>query len=87
VLKKNKIVVLDEATANIDVVTEKQIQAFMKEEFKGSTVFTIAHRINTIIESDNVIVMDKGACIEFGKPKQLANDSKSEFYKLIKEKE
>jgi len=58
VLRDNKIVVLDEATANIDIVTEERIQKLMNKYFKDSTVFTIAHRINTIINSDNVLVMD-----------------------------
>jgi ABC-type multidrug transport system fused ATPase/permease subunit len=80
ILRENKIVVLDEATANIDIVTEKKINNLMQQHFKNSTVFTIAHRINTIIDSDNVMVMDKGRCLEFGNPKKLSQDSKSEFY-------
>jgi ATP-binding cassette subfamily C (CFTR/MRP) protein 4 len=68
VLRNNKIVVLDEATANIDIETEKNIQKLMNEHFKNSTVFTIAHRINTIINSNNVAVMDHGKCIEYGNP-------------------
>jgi len=85
VLRENKIVVLDEATANIDIVTEEKIQKLMNHHFKNSTVFTIAHRINTIINSDNVVVMDKGTCIEFGNPQKLSKDSTSEFYKLIQQ--
>jgi ABC-type multidrug transport system fused ATPase/permease subunit len=80
VLRKNKIVVLDEATANIDIVTEEKIQKLMNQHFKNSTVFTIAHRINTIINSNNVMVMDKGKCIEYGNPMKLSKDTKSEFY-------
>jgi len=72
ILRENRIVVLDEATASIDVVTEEKIQKLMHNHFRNSTVFTIAHRINTIINSDNVIVMDKGKCIEFGNPKKLS---------------
>ena len=55
--------------------------------FAGSTVFTIAHRINTIINSDRVMVLDKGTNVEYGPPKELAKDPKSEFAKLIAEKE
>ena len=80
VLRRNKIVVLDEATANIDIVTEEKIQKLMKKNFAQSTVFTIAHRINTIINSDRVMVLDKGHCIEYGDPKKLTKDPKSEFY-------
>lgn len=85
VLRENKIVILDEATANIDIVTEEKIQKLMNNHFKNATVFTIAHRINTIINSDNVLVMDKGKNIEFGDPQKLSKDSKSEFYQLIQE--
>jgi len=85
VLRENKIVVLDEATANIDIVTEEKIQKLMNHHFKNSTVFTIAHRINTIINSNNVVVMDKGKCIEYGNPMKLSKDTKSEFYQLIQE--
>lgn len=85
VLRKNKIVFLDEATANIDIVTEQKIQALMQKAFKEATVFTIAHRINTIINSDNVMVLDAGKCIEYGNPQKLAADPKSEFSILIKE--
>jgi len=57
----------------------------MQKAFKEATVFTIAHRINTIINSDNVMVLDAGKCIEYGNPQKLAADPKSEFSILIKE--
>jgi ABC-type multidrug transport system fused ATPase/permease subunit len=60
ILRKNKIVILDEATANIDVVTEQKIQELINEEFTDSTVITIAHRLNTIIKSDYVLVLSRG---------------------------
>ena len=63
-MKNNKIVILDEATANIDVVTEETIQKLITEEFKGATVLTIAHRLNTIIKSDQILMLDKGAVLE-----------------------
>lgn len=85
VLRKNKIVVLDEATANIDIVTEEKIQKLMKKAFASSTVFTIAHRINTIINSDRVMVLDAGRCIEYDNPQKLSKDPKSEFAQLISE--
>jgi len=68
ILRCNKVVVLDEATANIDVVTEQSIQKLINEEFAGATVLCIAHRLNTIIKSDKVLVMDKGQAIEFDSP-------------------
>ena len=68
VLRRNKVVVLDEATANIDIVTEEKIQKLINNAFKDSTVFTIAHRINTIINSDKVMVLDAGNCVEYDDP-------------------
>ena len=68
ILRKNKIVVLDEATANIDVVTEQTIQKLLTEEFDGATVLTIAHRLNTIIKSDKVLIIDKGQKLEYDSP-------------------
>ena len=57
ILRKNKVVILDEATANIDIVTEQKIQQLIEHEFAESTVITIAHRLNTIIKSDRVLVL------------------------------
>ena len=57
ILRQSKLVMLDEATANIDVVTEKTIQSLIKEEFEHATVLTIAHRLNTIINSDKVLFL------------------------------
>lgn len=85
ILRKNKIVILDEATANIDVVTEQKIQKLIKEEFTESTVITIAHRLNTIIKSDKVLVLSHGQVVEYDTPKKLMSDPESEFSKLLKE--
>ena len=85
ILKNNKIVLLDEATANIDVITEEIIQKLINEEFKGATVLTIAHRLNTIIKSDQIIMLDQGQLIETGSPKELLNDPTSNFSNLAKE--
>merc|ERR1711881_538213 len=85
ILRRNKIVVLDEATANIDVVTEQTIQKLISEEFDGATVLTIAHRLNTIIKSDKVLVLDKGQTVEFDSPKALMNNPESTFAKYLKD--
>ncbi len=68
ILRKNKVVVLDEATANIDIVTEKKIQKLINEEFTSSTVITIAHRLNTIMNSDKVLVLSHGEIAEYDAP-------------------
>jgi len=83
ILRKNKIIVLDEATANIDVVTEQKIQEMINTQFKDSTVLTIAHRLQTIIQSDRIAVVDSGRVVEFGTPDELREDSSTVFYKLI----
>ena len=70
---------MDEATANIDVLTEQKILKLIKEEFADATVITIAHRLNTIIESDMIMVMGNGKVIEYDSPANLMKDSSSEF--------
>jgi ABC-type multidrug transport system fused ATPase/permease subunit len=67
-LRKAKIVILDEATSNIDVMTEQRIMRLMSEELIESTVITIAHRLNTIIKSDKVLVLEDGRKIDFDTP-------------------
>jgi len=68
ILRKNKIVLMDEATSNIDVATERNIQELIDEEFKDSTVLTVAHRLNTIVQSDKVLVLSFGKVLEFDTP-------------------
>ena len=70
-LQNNKIIVLDEATANIDFETDNFIQQKIMERFKDSTIFTIAHRLSTVANYDKVLVMDKGRVIEFDHPYKL----------------
>lgn len=60
VLKPTRIVLVDEATANIDVRTESVIYKAMNEAFKHSTVITVAHRLNTVINSDRILVLEGG---------------------------
>ncbi|KAJ2635117.1 Canalicular multispecific organic anion transporter 1 [Coemansia sp. RSA 1286] len=71
-LKSNrKILVLDEATADVDSDTDKIIHQVIRKEFSNSTVITIAHRINTVIDSDRIVVMDRGRIIEADTPRNL----------------
>ncbi|KAJ6779807.1 hypothetical protein PWT90_01499 [Aphanocladium album] len=77
VLKQSKIVVLDEATSSIDVETEKIIQELIRTEFKDKTVIAIAHRLDSILASDMIAVMEAGELVEFAPPRELlARDSK-----------
>lgn len=85
ILRKSKVIILDEATANIDVVTEQQIQALITENFRDSTMLVVAHRLNTIIHSDKVLVMGEGMNKEFDTPQALMANPDSEFSKLLQE--
>ncbi|XP_074596227.1 multidrug resistance-associated protein 1-like [Brevipalpus obovatus] len=84
-LKKPKILLLDEATAAIDMETDALIQKTIRQEMKSCTVITIAHRLNTIMDSDRVIVLDHGSIKECDSPSRLINDPDTVFYSLAKE--
>ncbi|XP_074602377.1 multidrug resistance-associated protein 1-like [Brevipalpus obovatus] len=84
-LRKSKILVFDEATAAVDVETDELIQNTIREEFKDCTIVTIAHRLNTIMDYDRIIFMDKGKIIEFNSPTNLLKNSKSSFFSLASE--
>jgi ATP-binding cassette subfamily C (CFTR/MRP) protein 1 len=81
-LRRSKILVLDEATASVDVATDALIQETIRREFANSTVLTIAHRLNTILDYDRVIVLDKGEIVEFASPQQLLQDRNSIFLQM-----
>lgn len=71
IFRKTKILVLDEATANVDMETDHLIQQKLRSSFKDSTVLIIAHRLNTVIDADRILVMSEGKCEEFGHPYKL----------------
>ena len=83
ILRKNKIVMIDEATANVDHETDEFIQAQIMRRFKGCTIIIIAHRLRTVVESDWIVVMEAGTCIETGSPKELAYKKNSAFKRMI----
>ena len=66
-----KILLLDEATAQIDQVTDSMLQRMIRENFKEKTVLTIAHRLETIMDSDRILVLDDGNLAEFASPSEL----------------
>ena len=82
-ISKTKILVLDEATAAIDLQTDKLIQETIKRNFTEQTVLTIAHRLNTIMESDKILVMDAGKVVEFGPPLALLKRENGYFTSLL----
>ncbi|XP_067125036.1 ATP-binding cassette sub-family C member 4-like [Centruroides vittatus] len=84
ILRQNKILVMDEATSNIDKSTDSCIQKIIREKFKSCTVLTIAHRLHTIIDSDKVLVLDTGKLQEFDTPYALLTNVNGTFYNLVK---
>ncbi|KAG0085747.1 Multidrug resistance-associated protein 1 [Podila epicladia] len=84
-LRKTKILVLDEATAAVDVETDQLIQRTIREEFRERTILTIAHRIKTVMDSDKILVLDQGRATEFEAPQVLLKNRESSFYKLAQQ--
>ncbi|KAG8041564.1 hypothetical protein G9C98_002857 [Cotesia typhae] len=85
-LRNNRILVLDEATANIDSRTDALIQRAIRSKFADCTVITIAHRLNTIINSNRILVMDNGCAAEFDTPyKLLIEKPDSIFAKMVEQ--
>ena len=85
ILNKNKLILLDEATASIDIKTEDLIQKAIEKSFNDSTLFIIAHRLNTIMFCDKILALDKGKVVEYGDTKKLINNEKSYFGKMIQQ--
>uniref|UniRef100_H2Z8G2 Multidrug resistance-associated protein 1 n=1 Tax=Ciona savignyi TaxID=51511 RepID=H2Z8G2_CIOSA len=83
-LRKSKILVLDEATAAVDLETDDLIQATIRVQFEDCTTFTIAHRLNTIMDSTRVLVLDAGKVAEFDSPINLLK-AKGIFYSMAKD--
>lgn len=81
----SKILVLDEATAAVDFQTDKIIQETIRSAFTDKTILTIAHRIDTILDSDKILVLDHGEIAEFDSPENLLKNTDSIFYSLAKE--
>ncbi|CAG9767557.1 unnamed protein product [Ceutorhynchus assimilis] len=85
ILRNNKILVMDEATANVDPKTDALIQTTIRTKLADCTVLTIAHRLHTVMDSDKVLVMDAGEAIEFNHPYLLLQNPEGIFYGLVKE--
>ena len=84
-LRKTKVLILDEATASVDLDTDDLIQTTIREEFNDCTVLTIAHRLNTILDSSKIMVLSDGQVIEFDTPESLLKNPQSSFYKMAKD--
>ncbi|XP_068665787.1 putative ABC transporter C family member 15 [Aristolochia californica] len=84
-LKKRRVLVLDEATASVDTETDNVIQKTIRVETSNCTVITVAHRLPTVIDNDLVLVLDEGKILEYDSPTQLLKDKSSAFSKLVME--
>ena len=85
VLRKSKLLFMDEATASVDVTTDKLIQDVIRENFQDCTVLTIAHRLHTIMDCDRVLVLDHGRVAEYDTPQKLSADPDSVFGAMLRQ--
>lgn len=83
IVRNNKVLVLDEATANVDPQTDALIQTTIRKKFAECTVLTIAHRLHTVMDSDKVLVMDAGTMVEFDHPYILLRNENSLLYGMV----
>ena len=83
-LKRSRVVLVDEATANIDVKNDALIQRVIADKFRESTVLTIAHRLTTLQQSDRILVMEQGEAVEFGSPRELEAKKGGFYSEMIK---
>ena len=84
-LKDSRIIVLDEATAAVDIETDELIQKTIGEQFTNCTIITIAHRLNTVIDYDKIMVLNFGQIIEYDSPQNLLQNQNSVFYSMAKD--
>ncbi|XP_058074547.1 ABC transporter C family member 3-like isoform X2 [Magnolia sinica] len=85
ILKRSKILVLDEATASVDTATDNLIQQTLRQQFLDCTVITIAHRITSVLDSDMVLLLDDGLVVEHDSPTKLLENKSSSFSRLVSE--
>ncbi|ESW20774.1 hypothetical protein PHAVU_005G013500 [Phaseolus vulgaris] len=82
-LRRSKVLVLDEATAAVDVRTDALIQKTIRQEFQSCTMLIIAHRLNTIIDCNRILLLDSGRVLEYSSPEELLQNEGSAFYKMV----
>ncbi|CAN9497709.1 unnamed protein product [Ophioblennius macclurei] len=85
ILRKNRILIIDEATANVDPRTDSLIQETIRDKFQECTVLTIAHRLNTIIDCDRILVLDAGRIREYDEPYVLLQNQDGLFYQMVQQ--
>lgn len=84
ILKRTKVLLMDEATASVDYATDELISKTIREEFAESTIITIAHRLRTVVDYSRVMLLENGRVVEFDRPAALLSDPTSKFYGLCK---
>lgn len=84
-LNPSQVLMLDEATAAVDIQTDKIIQATIRKEFKHKTIITIAHRLDTVMDCDRILSLSEGKVVEFDTPENLLKNPESIFYNLCKQ--
>ena len=82
---QSAVFVLDEATANVDRATDAIIQRLIREKFRDKTVITVAHRLGTVIDSDQVVVLEAGRVVEAGRPHDLLQNKDGPFSSMVEE--
>ena len=84
ILKRSRVLVMDEATASVDYATDELIGKTIRHEFADSTILTIAHRLRTVIDYNRVMLLDQGKIVELDTPANLLKNPDSLFYSLCK---
>lgn len=84
-LKRSTILLMDEATSNVDNASDSLIQATIRSAFQACTILTIAHRLHTIVDSDRILVLDKGSVAEYDAPAALMRRPQSRFRALVQD--
>lgn len=84
-LRNSKILIMDEATASVDMITDKIVQKVINHHFKDKTILTIAHRVSSILNYDTIVVLKNGSIIEKGSPSELKSKIDSIFSNMIRD--
>ena len=84
ILLRPQIIIMDEATANVDLKTDEFIQKTIRESFAKVTVILIAHRLATVIEAERILVMDQGRLVEYDHPFRLLQDEQGAFTQMVR---
>ena len=82
-LRKPRVLIMDEATANVDMESDQLIQISLRKDFTKSTILTIAHRLNTVIDYDRILVLEQGEVVEFDSPVALLDKPDGIFAKMV----